>query len=157
MSGKLEITLPSDTEMIMTRTFDAPRTVVFDAHTNREHIRHWWGPRGYDVKSCEIDLRPGGAWRFVQKGPDGTEHGFRGEFREVVRPERFTWTFEYEGAPGHVSLETIALEERDGKTYLTSTSRFDSKEDRDGMLASGMESGANETYDRLDEYLAQNQ
>ena len=156
MSGKLEITLPSDTEMIMTRTFDAPRTVVFDAHTNREHIRHWWGPRGYDVKSCEIDLRPGGAWRFVQKGPDGTEHGFRGEFREVVRPERFTWTFEYEGAPGHVSLETIALEERDGKTYLTSTSRFDSKEDRDGMLASGMESGANETYDRLDEYLAQN-
>ena len=149
----LVVTTPSDREIRMTRAFDAPRDLVFEAHTSCEHMSHWWGPRKYEVSSCEIDFRPGGAWRIVQRGPDGGEHGFRGEFREIVRPERIVWTFEYEGMPGHISVDTLTLEERDGKTILTANSVFDSVEDRDGMLQSGMESGAAETWDRLAEYL----
>ena len=89
----------------------------------------------------------------VHRGSDGAEFGFHGEFREIVRPERIVWTFEYEGMPGHVSVDTVVFEEHDGKTTLTATSVFDSVEDRDGMLQSGMEGGAAETYERLDEYL----
>lgn len=152
-SNQLTVTTPSDREIVMTRAFDAPRDLVFEAHTSCEHMSHWWGPRKYEIARCEIDFRPGGAWRIVHRGPGGEEHGFRGEFREIVRPERLVWTFEYEGMPGHVSVDTLTLEERDGKTTLTATSVFDSIEDRDGMLQSGMESGAAETWDRLDEYL----
>ncbi|MGH2650321.1 MAG: SRPBCC domain-containing protein, partial [Actinomycetota bacterium] len=102
----------------------------------------------------EMDFRPGGKWRVVHKGVEGEEdQGFRGEFREIVRPERIVWTFEWEGMPGHVSVDTLTLEEQDAKTTVTANSVFDSVEDRDGMLNSGMESGAAETYDRLDEYL----
>jgi uncharacterized protein YndB with AHSA1/START domain len=86
-------------------------------------------------------------------GPREEDQGFRGEFREIARPERIVWTFEWEGMPGHISVDTLTLEEHDGKTTLTATSVFDSVEDRDGMLESGMESGAAESYDRLDEYL----
>jgi uncharacterized protein YndB with AHSA1/START domain len=86
-------------------------------------------------------------------GPSEEDQGFRGEFREIVRPERIVWTFEWEGLPGHISVETLTLEEHDGKTTATATSVFDSVEDRDGMLESGMESGAAESYERLDEYL----
>ena len=152
-SSALTVTTPSDREIVMTRVFDAPRDLVFEAHTSCEHMSNWWGPRKYEVASCEIDFRPGGAWRIVHRGPEGEEHGFRGEFREIVRPERIVWTFEYEGMPGHVSVDTLTLEEHDGKTTLTATSVFDTVEDRDGMLESGMESGAAETMDRLDEYL----
>jgi uncharacterized protein YndB with AHSA1/START domain len=154
-SGKKELTVttPSDREIVMTRVFDAPRDLVFETHTSCEHMSKWWGPRKYTVGSCEMDVRPGGMWRIVHRGPDGQEHGFHGEFREIVRPDRIVWTFEYEGMPGHVSVETLILEEQDGKTTITATSVFDSVEDRDGMLESGMESGAAETYERLDEYL----
>jgi uncharacterized protein YndB with AHSA1/START domain len=152
-SGKLTVTTRSDREIVMTRVFDAPRDLVFEAHTSCEHMSNWWGPRKYEVASCEIDFRPGGTWRIVHRGPEGEEHGFHGEFREIGRPERIVWTFEYEGMPGHVSVETLALEEHDGKTTLTATSVFDTVEDRDGMLESGMESGVIETYERLDEYL----
>jgi len=102
---------------------------------------------------CEMDVRPGGAWHVVHRDADGDEHGFHGEFREVVPPERLSRTFEYEGMPGHVSLETLTLTEHNGKTTLTMRSLFDSKEDRDGMLESGMEGGANESMERLAEYL----
>ena len=153
-SSALEITLPSDLEIQMTRTFDAPRELVFEAHTSCEHMKHWWGPRRYEVASCEFDFRVGGRWRILHRGPDGEEHGFRGEFREIVRPERIVWTFEYEGMPGHISVETLTLTEDSGRTTLTATSVFDSKEDRDGMLQSGMEEGAAETWDRLAEYVA---
>ena len=152
-SNQLTVTTPSDRQIVMTRVFDAPRDLVFEAHTSCEHMSRWWGPRKYEVSSCEMDFRPGGAWRFVLRGPDGEVPGFRGEFREIVPPERIVWTFEWEGMPGHVSVDTLTLEEQDGKTTLTATSVFDSVEDRDGMLESGMESGAAETYDRLDEYL----
>ena len=152
--SKLEVMTPSDREIVMTRVFDAPRDLVFEAHSSCEHLSHWWGPRKYEIVSCDVDFRPGGAWRIAHRTPDGSEeHGFRGEYREIVPPERIVWTFEYEGWPGQVSVETLTLEERDGKTTLTSTSVHDSVEARDAMLESGMEEGAAETMERLDEYL----
>ncbi|TMK78540.1 MAG: polyketide cyclase [Actinobacteria bacterium] len=151
-SKQLTVTTPTDREIVMTRILDAPRDLVFEAHTSCEHMSHWWGPRRYEIASCEMDFRPGGAWRIVHRG-EGQEFGFRGEFRDIVRPEHITWTFEYEGEPGHISVQTLTFEEHDGKTTLTSTLLFDSIEDRDGMINSGMESGAAESMDRLEEYL----
>jgi uncharacterized protein YndB with AHSA1/START domain len=150
--NKLTVTTPSDREIVMTRVFDAPRDLVFEAHSSCEHLSNWWGPRRYEIAGCEIDFRPGGAWRIVHRA-EGEQHVFRGEYREIVRPERIVWTFEWLGMPGHVSVETLTLEEHDEKTTLTARSVFDTVEDRDGMLESGMEAGAAETYDRLDEYL----
>ncbi|MGH2546512.1 MAG: SRPBCC family protein [Actinomycetota bacterium] len=152
-SGKLTVTTPSDTEIQMTRVFDAPRDLVFEAHSSAEHMKNWWGPRKYETISAEVDFRPGGKWRIVHRGPDGEEYGFHGEFREIVRPERIVWTFEFEGAPGQVAVETLTLEEHDGKTTLTAVSDAGSKEARDAVLESGMTEGAAETFDRLDEYL----
>jgi uncharacterized protein YndB with AHSA1/START domain len=153
VSHELTVTTPSDREIVSTRVFDAPRELVFDAHSSCEHMSHWWGPRRYEVASCDMDFRPGGRWRIVHRGADGEIPAFRGEFREIVRPQRIVWTFEWEGMPGHVSVGTVELEEHDGKTMLTTTSVFDTVEDRDGMLHSGMEEGAAESYERLDEYL----
>lgn len=150
----LQVTLPSDREIMMTRVFHAPRELVFEAHTSCEHLEKWWGPRKYQLAICEMDFRPGGAYRFVHRGPDGEEHGFRGEYHEIVPPEKIVWTFEYEGTPGHISVDTVTFTESDGKTTLTALSVFDSVEDRDAMLQSGMEAGANETWDRLAEYVA---
>ena len=152
-SKTLTVTTPSDREIVMTRVFDAPRDLVFEAHSSCEHMTNWWGPRKYEFASCEIDFRAGGKWRIVHRGPDGEEYGFRGEYREIVPPERITWTFEFEGWPGQVAVETLTLEEHDGKTTITATSVYDSVEARDAMIDSGMESGAAESFDRLDEYL----
>lgn len=149
----LTVETPSDREIIMTRAFDAPRELVFEAHTSCQHMSQWWGPRRYEIAHCEIDFRPGGRWRIVHCGPDGDEHAFRGEFREIVPPERIVWTFEYEGMPGHISVETLSLTEEGGRTVLTATSVYDSVEERDAMLQSGMEGGARETWDRLAEYV----
>ena len=156
-SKSLTITTPSDLEVVMMREFDAPRELVFEAHTKCEHLDKWWGPRKYTLALCEMDFRPGGKYRFLHRGPDGDEeHGFRGEYREIVPPEKIVWTFEYEGMPGHVSVDTLTLEDIGGeKTRLVAHSLFDSVEDRDGMLQSGMEEGAGETWDRLAELLAE--
>jgi uncharacterized protein YndB with AHSA1/START domain len=151
--SKLTVTTPSDREILMTRVFDAPRDLVFEAHSSCEHMSNWWGPRKYEIASCEIDFRPGGTWRIVHRAEGEEDQGFHGEYREIVRPERIVWTFEWEGMPGHVSVETLTLEERDGKTTVTAISVYDTVEDRDGMLQSGMEQGAAETYERLDQYL----
>ncbi len=151
-SKTLTVTTPSDTEIVMTRVFDAPRDLVFEAHTSCEHLSHWWGPRKYEVADCEVDFRPGGRWRVVHRYGE-EEHEFRGEYREIVRPERFTWTFEWMGMPGHVGVESYVFEEHDGRTTLISTALFDTVEERDMVLDSGMESGAAETWERLDEYL----
>jgi len=155
--GALTLTTPSDREIVMTREFDAPRELVFGAHSKCEHLAKWWGPRKYTLAVCEMDFRPGGKYRFLHRGPDGDEeHGFRGEYREIVPPERIVWTFEWEGMPGHVSVDTLTLEELGGgRTKLIAHSLFDSVEDRDGMLQSGMETGAAETWDRLAEHLAE--
>jgi uncharacterized protein YndB with AHSA1/START domain len=154
VSSNLNLSLPSDREIVMSRVFDAPRELVYRAHTDPSLIPKWWGQRDTTTIVDTMDVRPGGAWRFVQKSLDGTEFAFRGEYREVVPPERLAYTFEFEGMPGKILVETIAFEERDGKTTLTSRSVFDSKEDRNGMLESGMESGAIESWNRLAELLA---
>ncbi len=149
----LKVTTPSDREIVMTRVFDAPRERVFKACTDPNAIPRWWGPSRYTTTVDTMDVRPGGAWRFISRDADGTEFAFKGVYREIVPPERSVQTFEFEGMPGHVSVETMTLEEHDGKTTLTITSLFDSVEDRDGMLQSGMEVGAAETYDRLEDLL----
>jgi len=147
------LTTPSDVEIVMTRIFDARRQLVFEAYTDPKHIPHWWGPRRYTITVEQMDVRPGGAWRFVQRGSSGEVHAFRGVYREVVPVERIVATFEYEAQPGHEVLNTTTFEERDGKTKLTVTSRFLTMEDRDGMLNAGMESGATESWDRVAEYI----
>jgi uncharacterized protein YndB with AHSA1/START domain len=153
-STKLTVEFPSDLEIVMSRSFDAPRELVFEVHSKAEHLKRWWGPRKYDMPVCEIDFRPGGAWRMVHWA-DGEEYAFRGTFLEIVPPETIVWTFEFEGMPGHVATETMTLSERDGKTTITTHSLYSSREDRDAMLQSGMEEGANESYDRLAELLAE--
>ncbi|HEX6061294.1 MAG TPA: SRPBCC family protein [Candidatus Limnocylindria bacterium] len=147
----LVITRVSDTELRLTREFDAPRELVFKAMTDPALLSRWWGPRKYRTVVDEMDARPGGKWRMRNIGADGGEHAFRGEFREVVPSERIVWTFEYEPLPGHISIETVTLTERDGRTLLTVHNQFASKEDLEGMVNSGMESGARESYERLDE------
>ena len=153
MPNMLTVTTPSDLEIVLTREFDAPRALVFEALSQPEHLRHWWGQAASTLVHCEMDFRPGGTWRFVERDQDGQEWGFRGEVREIVPPERIVQTFEWEGLPGHISVETMQLEDLGGRTRITVTSVFDSVEDRDGMLQSGMEQGAGESYDRLEAYL----
>jgi len=153
-SNTTTLTMPSDREILITRVFEAPRRLVFEAITKPEHMAHWWGPRNMTMLTCEMDLRPGGAWRFVLRGPDGNDYGFRGVYREITPPERLVQTFEFEGMPGHVSLETATLEEQDGKTKLTVTCLYQSVEDRDGHYNSGMEAGMRESHDRLAELLS---
>jgi uncharacterized protein YndB with AHSA1/START domain len=142
-----------DREIVMSRVFDAPRDLVFEAHSSCEHMSKWWGPRSYEVVECEVDFRPGGRWRIVHGGPDGKTIAFFGEYREIQRPERFVWTFGFEGMDGEPGPETYEFIEEDGKTTLTTRAVFDTVEQRDAVLATGMESGAAETWDRLDEYL----
>lgn len=154
-SPGLALTILSETEVRMTRVFDAPRALVFEAFARPEHIRRWWGREQDAMPVCEMDFRPGGKYRYVNRGEDGVEHAFRGEYTEIVYPERIVSTFEYEGFPGHVSVDTLVLTEEKGKTTLTATTRFASREDRDGMLESGMEGGATESYGRLGRLLAE--
>jgi uncharacterized protein YndB with AHSA1/START domain len=148
----MTVTLKSDLEVEFSRVFDAPRRLVFEAHAKPEHVRRWWGPRGSTLTTCDIDFRPGGRWRFVVRKSGGQEYAFRGEYREIVPPERFVWTFEVEGMPG-VGVETYTFTEAGGKTTLVAMSRFDSIESRDAAIQSGMEKGAAETWDRLEELL----
>ncbi len=150
-----KVTLPSDREILITREFDAPRDLVFKAMTDPNLIPRWWGPRGYKATVDKMDVRPGGSYRFVIRDPDGRESGFRGEYREVVPPERIVQTFEWEPMAGHISVETATFTEQEGRTLLTVRSLFSSKEDRDGMVQSGMEKGLRETHDRLSELLAE--
>jgi uncharacterized protein YndB with AHSA1/START domain len=150
MMSSITVTKPSDTELRMTRTFDARRDLVFAAHTQAEHLKHWWG-RGNPL-DVQIDFRVGGTWRFVETA-DGQQHAFRGEFREIDAPDTFTWTFEYEPMAGHVLVEKFLFTEQDGRTTVTSLSTFANQADRDGMLESGMEQGAEQSYAALDAYL----
>jgi uncharacterized protein YndB with AHSA1/START domain len=152
-NSSMTVTLPSDREIALTREIDAPRDLVFEAYSKPEHVKHWWGRIDSTLPVCEMDFRPGGAWRFVERDATGNEYGFRGEYREIVRPERIVQTFEFDGMPGHISLDTMVFEDLGGRTRLVGTSVFDSVEDRDGMLQSGMEDGAAELFIRLADYL----
>ncbi|MCX6020663.1 MAG: SRPBCC family protein [Chloroflexi bacterium] len=152
--SRLVVTLPSDREIVMRRVFDAPRTLVFEAHTKPEQVTRWWGVGGSKMTVCDIDLRPGGAWRWVLIVPDGGECAFRGVYHEIVPPERLVYTEIFEPYPDNPGLITTIFEEQDGRTTLTSTALYESVEVRDMVVQSGMESGAAETYDRLAELLA---
>jgi uncharacterized protein YndB with AHSA1/START domain len=145
--------LKSDLEIEFSRVFDAPRHLVFEAHAKPEHVRRWWGPRGSTMNTCELDFRPGGRWRFVIRTAGGQEVAFHGEYREIKAPEWFVWTFGFDGMPGPPGIESYAFTEADGRTTLVSVALFDSIESRDAAIQSGMEKGAAETWDRLEELL----
>jgi uncharacterized protein YndB with AHSA1/START domain len=152
MAGKHQLvtTTPTDVEIVMSRTFDAPRELVFQAHSSCEHLSNWWGPRDNKVLDCDVDFRPGGSWKVVLDHAEGPITFF-GEYLEIVPPEKISWTFGFNDEPG--GPETYVFEEHDGKTTITSKATFPSREMRDAALGTGMEKGAAETYDRLDEYL----
>jgi uncharacterized protein YndB with AHSA1/START domain len=152
----LKITTPSDLEIAMTRVFDAPRHLVFDAMTRPEHVKRWFGCAEFALSVCEIDLRVGGAYRFVMRLPDGIENTLQGIYREVVRPERVVFTERF-SMPGFASGEyqvTSAFAEHGGKTTLTTTILHKTKENRDGHLNSGIENGVAPAYNRLAEVVA---
>jgi len=135
----------------MSREFAAPRELVYRAHTDPDLLAQWIGPRRLTTRVVRFDVRDGGTWRFVQRDQDGSEYGFHGVFHGDPSPEGIVQTFEFEGAPGHVSLDALTLEEHDGRTTLRVHSVFQSVEARDAMVAAGMESGVQEGYERLDE------
>lgn len=150
---ELRISTPTEREIVMSREFDAPRELVFEAHSSCQHMSRWWVGPNYEVVDCEIDFRLGGAWRIAHRAPDGREFRFFGEYVEIVPPERIVWTFGFEGMPGDPGPETYVFEEHDGRTTITSSAMLGSKEERDALLESGMVEGATKTYDQLDEYL----
>ena len=155
--GALKLTTPSDREIAMTRVFDAPRKLVFDAHTKPDLVRQWLlGPPGWSMPVCEMDVRVGGKYRWVWRhDTNGTEMGMGGVYREIRAPERLVSTEKFDEAwyPGE-SLNTLVLVEKGGRTTLTQTMRYESREARDAVLKSDMERGVAASYDRLAEVLA---
>lgn len=146
---------PGKQEIIITRVFNAPRELVFKTFTDAKHVAKWWGLNSTTTTVDKLEAADGGEWRFVQTAPDGSEYAFRGVFHAITAPEQIVQTFEFEGMPGHVLLETMTFEALpDGTTKIIDSSVFQSVADRDGMLQSGMEGGANESWDRLDALLA---
>jgi uncharacterized protein YndB with AHSA1/START domain len=147
------VTTPSDREIRVERIFNAPRERVWKALTDPALVAQWWG-RGNKVVIERMETHRGGHWRFVEHGPDGV-HGFEGRYREVTPPERVVQTFEWDGMPGHVTVETMTLEDLgDGRTRLVTVALFHTTEERDGMLHSGMEQGLDQSYAALDKLLA---
>jgi uncharacterized protein YndB with AHSA1/START domain len=152
-AGTSAVTTPTDREIHIERLFDAPRDRVWQAYTDPKLVAQWWG-RGNKVVVERLEVERGGHWRFVEHGPDG-QHGFEGRFREVTPPERLVQTFEWDGMPGYVILETAVFEDLgDGRTKVVNTSLFYTTEERDGMLHSGMEQGLNQSWAALDRLLA---
>jgi uncharacterized protein YndB with AHSA1/START domain len=154
--GSAVITLPSDTEILITRQFDAPAARIFEAYTTPELVRRWWGFETGEWLVCEIDLRVGGRWRYVVKEHDDLEVGFHGEYREISAPQRLVSTEVYEGAPvpdpdAAGTLNTVTLDERDGVTTLSVLAQAPSKEVRDAIIESGMEVGMQVSYNRLED------
>lgn len=154
-TGTLKVTTPTDREIVMTRAFDAPRHLVFEAFSKPELLKRWFGPRGWTLAVCEVDYRVGGGFRFVLRGPNGKEMGMRGVYREIVPPERSAHMESCDGYPGETQV-TGVFTEQEGETTLTVTVLCSSKEVRDAVIQSGMEHGAAEAYDRLAEFLALN-
>ena len=141
---------PTERKMIMTRFFDAPRELIFKAYIDPNLIRQWWGPKRLTTTVVKMDVRPGGIWRFVQRESDGNEYVFNGMYHEIVPPKRLVYTFEFEGMPGHVTVETVTFEEEhNAKTKLTSESFFQTIEDRDIMLNLRAGGGVAARMDRL--------
>lgn len=152
-ASKLQISTPSDREIVMTRDFHFPRVLVWKAWTQAEHVKNWWGCAASKITHCEIDLRVGGAWRYVMD-VDGQEMGFHGVYRQIQEPEKLVHTQIFEPMPQHEVLVTVVFEEQNGVTRMTETALYNSKEARDGHLQSGMETGAGQSMDKLDEVLS---
>lgn len=153
--AKTQIDAPAGVPFIdMSREFDAPRDLVFKAYTDPELIAQWLGPRKYKMTIDKYDVRDGGQWRYIHTDDDGKDWGFHGVFHGPPSPDGMVQTFEFEGWPGNVSLESLILEERDGKTIARTHSVYQTVEARDAMVESGMDTGVNEGYERLDELLA---
>jgi uncharacterized protein YndB with AHSA1/START domain len=151
--GATTFTTPSDREVVMTREVEAPRELVFDAWTKPEHVQQWMlGPSGWTMPVCEIDLRPGGEWHFVWARADGTEMDMRGEYREVTPPVRLVSTESW-GGDWPETINTVTLSEEDGKTTITQTVLYPSREARDAALETGMKDGVSLSFDRLAEYV----
>ena len=155
-SDTFKVSTPSDQQIRMTRLFNAPRHLVFEAMTKPEHVMQWWGRLGdgYSVPVCEIDLRVGGRWRFVNRHPKG-EAAFHGEYREIMPPSRIVFTEIYEEFPDTVSVVTGEFSEENGKTSLTVTVDYPSIQVRDMVVKSGMARGAGISYDRLEDLVAE--
>ena len=145
---------PGVPQIIVTREFDAPRDLVFRAHTDPDLLVRWLGPRALSMTIERYETRDGGRWRYVHRDAEGQEYGFHGVFHGEPSPDSIVHTFEFEGAPGHVMLETTTLEPRDGRTLMRTVSSFQSVEDRDAMVASDMEVGVRDSGERLEELLA---
>ena len=152
--GSATVTLPSDTDILITRLFDAPRPLVWDALTTPRHLLRWWGPDWCPLVRCELDLRIGGTWRYVSRMEDGTELGWHGTYFDIVDGERIGSTEVFEGFPDAESRNTMTLTELDGVTTLQTLVQHSSKEHRDGHVQSGMEGGMQVTFNRLDDLLA---
>ncbi len=152
-TGTLQVATPTDREIVMTRVFDAPRNLVFDAFSKPELLKRWFGPRGWSLVVCEVDFKVGGKWRFVLRGPDGREMGMRGVHREIAPPERTVHLEMFDDYPGE-SIVTAVFVEQNRKTTMTATVLYESQQVRDAVIKSGMEHGAAECYDKLAEYLA---
>ncbi len=150
-SGTATVTLPTDEQILITREFDAPKHLVYDAYTTPELVRRWWSGRRGEMTIAEIDLRVGGTWRYVMVASAGFEVAFHGEYREIVPNERIVSTEVYEAAPDGEALNTLTLTEVDGRTTLTVLVQHSSKEDRDGHVNSGMEAGMQESMDALEQ------
>jgi uncharacterized protein YndB with AHSA1/START domain len=151
---KTQIDAPAGVPFIdITREFDAPRDLVFRAYSDPELIVQWLGPRKYRMDLQSWEPRDGGTWRYTHTDDQGNSFGFHGVFHGDQTPDGMVQTFEFDGWPGHVSLESVTFEERDGKTIIRNHSVYQSVADRDGMIESGMESGLNEGFERLDELL----
>jgi uncharacterized protein YndB with AHSA1/START domain len=152
LNTALQVTTPTDTEIVLAREFNAPPPLVFDAFTQPELLKRWFGRHGWNLLVCEIDLRVGGTWRFVSRGPGGAEMGHGGVYREVMPPERLVYTETYdEDWTGGETLVTTVFTEHDGKTMMKSTVRYPSREARDAVLETPMREGVGESYDRLDD------
>jgi uncharacterized protein YndB with AHSA1/START domain len=156
-SDTFQVTTPSEREIRLTRLFDAPPQLVFDAMTRPEHVRRWWGILSdkHSVAVCEIDLRVGGTWRFVGRGPEGEYPAFYGVYREIQAPGRLVFTEIFEPYPDGGSVVTSLFTEENGRTRLTVTSLFESLEVRDMVLQTGMEHGAALSYDRLEDLVSE--
>lgn len=151
-TGTLLVATPTDREVVMTRVFDAPRRLVYDAFSKPELLQRWFGPHGWTLPVCEVDHRVGGGFRFVMKGPAGQEMGMRGTYRELNPPERSVHMESFDDFPGESQVTTV-FTEQDGRTTLTVTVLYESREVRDAVIKSGMEHGAAESYDRLADLL----
>lgn len=161
-NSKTKLTLPSDREILITRTFDAPRELVWQMWTTAEHLQQWWGPDGWSLPVCELDFRPGGTWFYCMQGPDNMQSCGRATYLEIEAPERIVYEDAFADAEGNVVEEmpigynTLNFVESDGKTTVANTVRYPTQADRDRVIEMGMEAGVDQTLNRLEAYLAQN-